>query len=84
MLQKNTVLGSVTITESGHLEIRRDLVILDDGVEVLRRYARVVRAPGDDVSSDPILIQRIAALVWTPEILAAEAARRAARSVVQA
>lgn len=60
----------LTVLEDGQLQVRRDIVYEDDGVEVFRKHHRQVLAPGQDVSGFPSKVQSIAAVVWTPQVIA--------------
>ena len=53
------------------IQLRTATIVLKDGVEVGRQYHRQVFVPGDDVSVAPQEVQAIAAVLWTPEVVAA-------------
>ena len=53
------------------LQVRRADIILKDGEEVARSYHRHVCCPGDDVSCDCSVVQSIAPVLWTPEVVTA-------------
>ena len=53
------------------LQVRRADIILKDGVEVARSYHRHVLNPGDDVSTEPAVVQQTAGAVWTADVVAA-------------
>ena len=53
------------------LQIRRADIVLKDGVEVGRSYHRHCLEPGSDYSSEPEVVQQIAAATWTPAVVAA-------------
>lgn len=69
-LEKRVELGLVTILPDGRLQIRTDTVVVDDEKELMRTYHRVVLNPGDDATLYPQLIQDLAELLWTPEVVA--------------
>jgi hypothetical protein len=69
MITKSIVIGLLSILESGQLQLREDTVIDEDGIELSRTYHRKVLEPGDDVSTEPPLVQAIAAIVWTTEVI---------------
>ena len=64
-LTEKTVIGSRDVLEDGQIQVRRDTVILKDGIEISRTYHRHVVAPGDDVSQEDISVQRIARVEHT-------------------
>jgi hypothetical protein len=70
-LTKRQVIGKIDILEDGQLQLRADLVIEEDGVELLRTYHRRVLVPGDDVRTESSRVQAIAGLVWTLAVIAA-------------
>jgi hypothetical protein len=70
-LTKQKIIGLISITPDMQIQVREDTVVLDDGKELSRMYHRVGLGPGDDVSAYPPLIQAIAGLVWTPDVVAA-------------
>ena len=53
------------------LQVRCADIVLKDGVEVARSYRRHVCNPGDDVSTDCAVVQTIAPLLWTTDVVAA-------------
>jgi hypothetical protein len=53
------------------LQIRRSDIVLKDDVEIARSYHRSVCFPGEDVSSQPTVVQQTANAVWTDEVVAA-------------
>jgi hypothetical protein len=67
------------ILDDGQIELRRTRVILDDGQEVGERHHRQVLEPGQDVSTFPVKVRQISAVVWTPAVVAAWQAAKAAR-----
>ena len=77
-LEKQTLVGSLGVNESGTINVRTDTVISDDGVEASRSHHRKVLAPGDDVSGEDAKVQAVAGAVWTSEVVAAYAAAQAA------
>jgi len=70
-LEKQTVVGGLTVNENGSLGVREDTVILDDGVEVSRNFHRKVLAPGDPLDGEDARVVSVANAVWTDEVVAA-------------
>lgn len=71
-----TVIDQITIDELGNLSIRAATYIVEDdgsriGSPSLHRHVLV---PGDSLEGEPERVQRIAAVVWTPEVVAAHQA----------
>jgi len=53
------------------IQVRTATVIEEDGVELSRSFHRHVVNPGDDISGQSAEVQAIAAVVHTPEVVAA-------------
>jgi len=72
MIEKRTSIGTITVTPGGHLEIRIDTQIYEDGQPLgMPMYHRYVLAPGDDLTNQPEQIISVANAVWTPEVISA-------------
>jgi aryl-phospho-beta-D-glucosidase BglC (GH1 family) len=74
-LIKEIVIGLVSILETKDLQVREDTIIREDGIELSRTYMRYVARPGDDVSDKPKIIQDLATLLWTSEVIEARRER---------
>lgn len=69
-MTKNIVIGKIEIDEGSIIYIRKDLIILDDdGTEITRKHLRTSYQPGDDITSEPQKIQRIANIIWTQQVI---------------
>lgn len=79
MLTKEFVLDTITVTEIGNLEIRKVLRVLEDGVEIGRRYSRYVIEPGHSYAGEDPKVVAIANIIHTPQVIAQANARRANR-----
>ncbi len=79
-LTKTTVIDKVEILENGVIQVRRAIRVFDDGELVGERYHRdAPLEPGQDVSAQPNILQRVCTAVWTPAVVAAYQAEKAAR-----
>ncbi len=75
-LTEQTIIGSINVTATGHVEVRQDTYILRDGTPIAGpSYHRHVLAPGADVATEDERVIAVAGAVWTPEVIAAEQAR---------
>ena len=54
----------IEINPSKYIHVRRSNIISQGGIEVARSYTREVFPPNADVSSQPQLVQDVAAVVW--------------------
>lgn len=72
-LSRETVTDKIEILETGHIQIRHATYIVEDGERVSGpEYRRTVIAPGEAISPEtPAQISEIAAIMWTPTVVAA-------------
>ena len=71
MLTERIIIGKLEILEDGQIQVRQDTVIERDGVEISRLYHRRVLEPSITVPEESdTRIGAIAAVVWTPEVIA--------------
>ena len=77
-LEKQTVVGGLTVNANGSLGVREDTVILDDGNEVSRNFHRKVLQPGSSLDGEDARVVAVANAVWTDEVVAAYQAAQAA------
>ncbi len=80
MITQKTIFDMISILEDGQIQLRQARVIIDDdGVtEISRTFHRQVIVPGQDVTTFPPKIQQICNLIWTPAVIAAYLAAKAA------
>lgn len=83
---QETVSFFLGIHDDGQIEVRRTRRFVDDSVTppelVGERHHRQVLEPGQDVSTFPKRLRDIAAVVWTPQVVADFRARAAAARLV--
>jgi len=53
------------------IQVRRADIITRGDKEIARSFHRHCVAPGDDLSTETTEVQKVAAALWTPEIIAA-------------
>lgn len=70
MLEKIKVISQIEIVETGHVQIRESIRIMEDGNMLSESFHRYVLSPGEDLSSQPANVVAIANAAWTPEIIA--------------
>lgn len=76
MLEKQIVIGLVTILQDMSMQVREDTVVLEDGVELSRTYFRYVVLPDEDVSGRAQIVKDLAGLLWTADVVEAAKVRR--------
>lgn len=59
------------VLPNGIVQVRRAEIVLEDGVELARKYSRYALVPGQNVLGEDASIQAICGAVWTPEVVAA-------------
>lgn len=81
-LTKETVIDQITVTENGIVLYREATRIMEDGSQLSQTFHRTSLTPGQDLTSQPEKVQAIAAVAWTPEVIAAYEAQVAASTPV--
>ena len=76
-IEKIKVVDQVTATENGIILFREATRIVEDGVQLSESYHRSSLAPDADLTDVPAQVAAIAAVVWTPEVIAAYQAAQA-------
>ena len=70
-LIKRLEIGSIEVLPAGHIQVRMDTIIEEDGVDLSRSYHRHVCHPDSDMTHEEKQVQDIAAIVHTDAIKAA-------------
>lgn len=80
-LVKRRVLGKIEVLEDGQIQLREDTLIEEDGVELYRVYHRRVLEPSltPVPVTEPLRLQQVASVVWTPQVVADFEERKRAR-----
>ncbi len=60
-----------SITELGHIQVRKITRIMEDGKEISKTYHRHVVSPGDDYTNQDDRTKALAQTVHTVEVVAA-------------
>lgn len=80
MLTETSIIDSINVTAVGHIEVRRADIVMRNGVEIAKTYHRHVLEPGADLSKQEDRVAAVARSVWTPELVAAYSAMKAAQN----
>lgn len=79
MLEKIVTIEEITVQPvSGFITVRDDTNVVEDGKSIAKTVKQIHLAPGNNVSSLPKNVQDICAIVWTPAVVAAYQAAKAA------
>jgi hypothetical protein len=76
-ITKETTVDQITVCENGIILYREATKIIEDGVELTKKYHRTSLTPGQDLTGQPANVQAIAQAAWTAEVVAAYAAAQA-------
>ena len=71
MITKETVVDQITVTENGIVLYREATKIIEDGVELTKKYHRTSLTPGQNLTGQPAQVVAICNAAWTPEVIAA-------------
>jgi DNA-binding transcriptional LysR family regulator len=77
-LTKETNVDQITVTENGIVLYREVTHIIEDGVELTKKYHRTSLTPGQDLTGHPANVVAICNTAWTPEVVAAYQAQQEA------
>jgi hypothetical protein len=80
MIEKQTSVDQITITENGIILYREATRIIEDGKELTKTYHRSSLTPGQDLTDQPANVVAIANTVWTEEVIAAYQAQQEANN----
>jgi len=77
-ITKETIVDQITVSENGIILYREATKIIEDGVELTKKYHRTSLTPGQDLTGQPAQVAAIANTVWTEEVIAAYEAQQEA------
>jgi hypothetical protein len=78
-LTKTTTVDQITVEENGIVLYREATRILEDDVEISKKYHRSSLIPAQDLTGIPANVVAICNTVWTAEVIAAYQAQMAAQ-----
>ena len=70
-LTKETVVDKIEVLESGTLQVRSAIRVLEDGEVLSSSFSRHVLAPGADTSNEDAKVVAIANATWTADVVTA-------------
>jgi archaellum component FlaF (FlaF/FlaG flagellin family) len=68
MLEKQESYSKIEVLESGHIQLRKTMKVLDDGQVISQSHHRSVVTPLDDITSLPQSVQDVCNAYWTDDI----------------
>lgn len=66
-LTKETVVDKIEVLESGAIQVRTAIRVLEDGAVLSQSYHRHVLQPGDDLTNEDPKVIAIAQATWSLE-----------------
>ena len=63
-LTKETVIDKIEVLESGALQVRAAIRVLEDGQVLSQSFHRHVLQPGDDLTNETERVRAVATAVW--------------------
>ena len=78
MLEKIEIVDRIEALESGVVQVRTKIAIMEDGKQISGTFHRHIVAPGDDYSSQDARVQGVCAALHTAEVVAAYKAAQSA------
>ena len=69
--EKVQIIDQIEVLEFGHIQVRQATKIMEDGKEIGKTYHRHILSPSDSLEGQDEKVQKIARVVWTPEVVAA-------------
>ena len=64
-LTKETVVDKIEVLESGAIQVRSAIRVMEDGAMLSQSYHRHVLQPGDDLTNEDPKVVAIANAAWT-------------------
>jgi hypothetical protein len=77
MITKTTIVDQISTNADRVIFVRTATVIVEDGVELSKTYHRTSLVPGSDLEGQAVDVVAVANALWTPEVIAAYAAKAA-------
>lgn len=81
MLEKVQIVDRIEVVESGVVQVRTAIRIMEDGKQISGTFHRHTVAPGDDYSKQDARVKAICAATHTAAVVAAYKAAQAAQGV---
>ena len=79
-ITKHTQIGKIEVVgKHKFVQVRTDIVVMEDGEELSRKYHRHVLMPDADISAEHLEVQAVCNAVWTQDVKDAYAAFKASQ-----
>lgn len=83
-LTKEVTIDQITVEENGIILIREVTKVMEDGIELSKKYFRTSLLPAQDLTDQDPKVIAIATAVWTPEVISAYEAQQLENAPVKA
>ena len=81
-ITKETLIGKIEVVGKYKcVQVRNDIVIMEDGEELSRKYHRHALMPDADISSEHTEVQGVCNAVWTQDVKDAYATFKAEQEI---
>jgi hypothetical protein len=81
MITKETIVDQITVCENGIVLYREATKIIEDGVEITKKYHRTSLTPGQSLDGVPANVAAICNTAWTEEVVATYQAQQEANRI---
>lgn len=78
-ITEKSIISKIEVLEDGQIQVQRANLVLRDGVEISKELHRHVLEPGDTLVLEDARVAAVAAVAWTPQVLADWTQFKAAR-----
>jgi hypothetical protein len=82
MITKETIVDQITVCENGIVLYREATKIIEDGVEITKKYHRTSLTPGQSLDGVPANVVAICNTAWTPAVIAAYEAAQESNNAI--
>ena len=80
-ITKETKIGKIEVVgQYKSVQVRTDIVVMEDGEELSRKYHRHTLAPDADISNEHSEVQAVCNAVWTQDVKDAYATFKASQN----
>ena len=75
---EKSVISKIEVLEDGQIQVQRANLVLRDGVVIAKEYNRHVLEPGVSLTAEDARVATVAGVMWTPAVVEAFKAAKAA------
>jgi len=68
-LSEKVIFGKIEILEDGQIQLREDIIVMRDNIEITRMFHRRVIEPDENHNETDSRLVSVINAIWTPEII---------------